>query len=132
MWFWLIVLHHQLPLYTAGMGTYPERSVPGWACSYQEGCRKPERSPVQEQVESSASGVLGLFLYIPVTRIMWLCLCFPIYKIRQYTYLFYDPCHRALERLAVREVQNPTQDWRTLNKKNPTVLFRLEATFDPK
>lgn len=50
MWFCFRVLHHQLPLYTDRAGTQLERSISCWAGCNQEGCRKPERSSIQEQV----------------------------------------------------------------------------------
>lgn len=69
MWFWLTVLHYQLPLYAARMGTYLERSVPQWARQYKEGCRKPERSSLQEQVGGfSLWGFGSLFVNTSVTH----------------------------------------------------------------
>lgn len=87
-WLWLTALNHQLPVSTDGMGTQLQRSISCWAWQYQKGCRKPERSSVHQQLESSSSLGLCLFFSISVTCIKWLCL-FPHFQNQTMTFTCY-------------------------------------------
>lgn len=83
--FWFRVLHHQLPLYSDGTGTHSWKDLfhVGHA-STRKVVESQKGAQFKNKLESSSSMDLGLFLSIPVTHIMWLCLSLLTSKTRQW------------------------------------------------